>query len=68
MTEPRNRIAIDIAGPLPTCAKSQNRFILTVLDLATHYPEAIALVEHTAARVTKALVSVFSRFGFPSEI
>ena len=30
MTEPWNRIAIDIVGPLPTCVKSQNRFISTV--------------------------------------
>jgi len=38
------------------------------MDLATHYPEAIALPEHTAVRVAKALITVFSRFGFPSEI
>jgi len=68
ITEPWKRIAIDIVGPLPTCDKSKNRFILTVIDLATHYPEAIALTEHTAAQVAKALITVFSRFGFPSEI
>lgn len=68
ITEPWKRIAIDIVGPLPTCEKSRNRFILTVIDLATHYPEAIALTEHTAAQVAKALITVFSRFGFPSEI
>jgi transposase InsO family protein/predicted transcriptional regulator len=68
ITEPWTRIAIDIVGPLPTCEKSKNRFILTVIDLATHYPEAIALTEHTAAQVAKALITVFSRFGFPSEI
>jgi transposase InsO family protein len=68
MTEPFSRVAIDIVGPLPTCSQSQNRFILAVLDLATHYPEAIPLREHTAENVSKALATVFSRFGLPVEI
>jgi len=68
MTEPWSRIAIDIVRPLPTCTKSQNRFVLTVLDLATHYPEAIALPDHTAPQVAKALSTVFCRFGFCQEI
>jgi len=55
MTEPWSCIAIDIVRPLPTCDKSQNRFVLTVLDLDTHYPEAIALMDHTAPQVAKAL-------------
>ena len=68
MTEPWSRIAIDIVGPLPTCTKSQNGFVLTVLDLATHYPEAVALPDHTAPQVGKALSTVFCRFGFCREI
>ena len=68
ITEPFERIAIDIVGPLPVCRESGNRFILTVIDHCTHYPEAIPLVTHEASDVAKALVSVFSRFGFPREI
>jgi hypothetical protein len=67
ISEPFSRIAIDIVGPLPVCPKSGNRFILTVLDLATHYPEAIPLPDHTAQRVATALAGVFSHFGFPEE-
>ena len=48
--------------------ESGNRFILTILDLCTHYPEAIRLKQHTAADVAQALGTVFSRFGFPQEI
>ena len=66
MTEPWSRIAIDIVGPLPTCTKSQNRFVLTVLDLATHYPEAIALPNHTASQVAKALSTVFCQVSILS--
>ena len=67
ISEPFSRIAIDIVGPLPVCPKTGNRFILTVLDLATHYPEAIPLLDHTAQRVATALAGVFSHFGFPEE-
>jgi len=68
MSEPFRRIAMDIIGPLPTCRDTGNRFILTIIDHCTHYPEAIPLVTHTATDVAKALVSVFSRYGFPAEI
>ena len=37
------RVAIDIDGPLPVCKESGNRYILTVFDLASHYPDAIGL-------------------------
>jgi hypothetical protein len=62
------RIAIDIVGPLPECTTTGNRFILTILDLCSHYPEAIPLLRHDARSVATALISVFSRFGFPNEI
>jgi len=68
MSEPFSQVAIDIVGPLPVCKESGNRFILTVLDLCTHYPEAIPLKRHTASDVAQALSTVFSRFGFPQEI
>ena len=58
MSEPFAQVAIDIIGPLPVYQESGNRFILTVLDLCTHYPEAIPLKQHTAADV--ALGTVFS--------
>ena len=65
MSEPFAQVATDIIGPLPVCQESGNRFILTVLDLCTHYPEAIPLKQYTAADVSQALGTVFSRFGFP---
>ena len=68
VSEPWSVVAIDIVGPLNVCEGTGNRFILTVLDLCTHYPEAIALKQHTARDVVIALSNVFSRVGFPSEI
>jgi len=53
---PFSRLAIDIVGPLSTCEKSGNRFILTVMDLATRYSLAFPLRQHTAVEVAKALI------------
>jgi hypothetical protein len=68
ISEPFTRVLIDIVGPLQTCSKSANRFVLTVMDMATHYVEAIPMKEHTAISVANALALVFSHFGFPKEI
>ena len=68
VSEPFCQIAIDIVGPLPVCKDSGSRFILTVLDMCTHYPEAIPLKQHSAQDVAQALGTVFSHFGFPQEI
>ena len=58
VSEPFAQVATDIIGPLPVCQESGNRFILAVLDLCTHYPEAIPLKQHTAADVAQALGTV----------
>ena len=68
VTEPWSVCAIDIVGPLPVCKDTGNRFILTILDLCTHYPEAVPLKQHTARDVALALANVFSRVGFPEQI
>jgi len=68
IAEPFSRIAIDIVGFLPVCRDTGSRFILTIVDHCTHFPEALPLVTHEAVDVAKALVSVFSHFGFAHEI
>lgn len=68
MSEPFARVATDIIGLLPACKESGNRFILMVLDLCMHYPDAIPLKQHTSADVAQALGTVYSRCGFPEEL
>lgn len=68
MTEPFQRIAVDIVGPLQPVTDRGNRYILTIIDYATRYPEAIALQGIEAERVAEALVDVFSRVGVPGEM
>jgi len=68
IAEPFSRIAIDIVGPLPVCRDTGSRFILTIVEHCTHYPEAVPLVTYEAFDVAKANVSVFSHFGFARKI
>ena len=65
--QPFQRIAMDVIGPLP-CTQRGNRFILSICDYATRYPEAIALPSVEAPRVAKELVNLFSHMGVPDEI
>ncbi|CAH1243923.1 GIN1 [Branchiostoma lanceolatum] len=65
--KPFRRIGIDIVGPLQR-SNSGNKFILTMVDHATRYPEAIPLPSTEAERVAKALMTFFSRVGIPEEI
>lgn len=66
--EPFRRIAVDIVGPIIPASEDGNRFILTMVDYATRYPEAIALKSIEATRVAEALVTMWSRLGIPAEI
>ena len=65
---PFKRVAVDIIGPM--CPKSEDghRYILTVIDYATLYPEATPLKGCTSEEVAEGLLSIFSRVGLPQEI
>ena len=65
---PFQRIAVDIVGPIHPMTERRNRYILTIVDYATRYPEAIPLPSIEAERVAEALVSVFTRVGIPREM
>ncbi|RUA04454.1 MAG: hypothetical protein DSY43_06235 [Gammaproteobacteria bacterium] len=65
--EPFKKIAIDIVGELPR-TKTGYRYILTIVDYATRYPEAIPLKSTHSREVADALIGVFSRFGIPEEL
>ncbi|KAL3866326.1 hypothetical protein ACJMK2_043633 [Sinanodonta woodiana] len=65
---PFKRVAIDIVGPILPITDRKNRYILTLVDYATRYPEAIALPSIETERVAEALVDMFSMVGVPEEI
>ena len=64
---PWTRIAIDIVGPLPR-TKRGNRFILTVMDFSSRYPEAFPMRKVDAPSVCDNLIQLFSRFGLPQQL
>ncbi|GFY22545.1 retrovirus-related Pol polyprotein from transposon 17.6 [Trichonephila clavipes] len=61
------KINIDAVGPLPVSTK-QNRYLITSICVASKYPEAIPVESITSPNVIDALLSIFSRIGFPREI
>ncbi|XP_041435978.1 uncharacterized protein LOC121399407 [Xenopus laevis] len=66
--EPFQRVAVDLVGPLSRPSRTGKQYILTVVDYATRYPEAVALKKIDAPAVADALIQIFTRVGFPSEI
>ena len=62
-----DHIHVDILGPLPP---SQNyRYLLTVVDRFTRWPEAIPLVDTQTTTCAKALaLQWIARFGLPAEL
>ena len=65
---PFKRVAVDIVGPIEPRSNNRSRYILTMMDYATRYPEAIALPSIETEHVAEALVEMFSRVGVPDEM
>ena len=65
---PFEKVAIDLIGPLSPPTSKGNRWILTLVDFATRYPEAVALAKTDTESIAEALLGIFSRVGFPTEI
>ena len=67
LTEPFEVIAFDLVGPLPK-GKGGFRFVLTAIDMASKWPEAIPLRSITARAVAQGMMEVFSRTGIPLQL
>ena len=65
---PFSQVAIDLVGPISPASKAGNRSILTWVDYATRYPEAVALKGTEKERVAEALMDIFCRIVVPREI
>ncbi|XP_071501873.1 uncharacterized protein [Diadema antillarum] len=66
--EPFHRVAVDLVGPIVPVTSRGNRYILTLMDYATRYPEAVPLRNIDTTSVAEALFTIFSRVGFPHEM
>ena len=65
--EPFARVAIDLVGPLSMSGR-KHRWILTLVDCATRYPEAIPMKGIDTIECAEELVNIFSRIGIPQKI
>lgn len=67
-TEPFAHVCIDLIGPLKPVSSEGHRWILTLVDQATRYPDAVPLRHIDSATVSQALLGMFSHFGFPQTL
>ena len=62
---PFKRVAVDIVGPIAPASERGHRYILTLVDYATRYPEAIPVRNIDTATIAESLLEIYSRLGFP---
>lgn len=67
-SEPFARLSIDIVGPLTPASTEGHKYILTLIDKATGFPEAIPLKQIDSVSVFEVLLQFFSRVGIPRQI
>ena len=68
ISEPFERIAVDLVGPIIPSSHGGHRFILVAVDYATRYPLAIALRKIDSHTVADALLDMFSQVDIPKEM
>ncbi|XP_073233658.1 uncharacterized protein [Porites lutea] len=66
--KPFKRVAMDLVGPISPPSEERHRYVLTLVDFSTRYPEAVPLKNIDTERVAEALVDIFSRLGVPEEV
>ena len=64
VTDVWNQIGIDIVGPLPETVRG-NKYIITVTDYFSKWPEAGPLADKSAGGVANFMFSLFCRHGWP---
>ena len=65
-TQPFERLSIDFKGPVPS--RSNNKYILTVIDEFSRFPFAFAVPNMFSSTVISCLVQLFSIFGTPAYV
>ena len=68
ISTPFERVAIYIVGPIKPSSKRGNRFILTLIDVTTHYLEVVAVTSIGTITIAEALLGIFSKTGLLREI
>jgi len=64
---PYSTICVDLVGPLSPPSEG-HRFISTVINLCTRFPDAVPLKDIDTSTVAEALIGIFSRVGITRKI
>ena len=65
---PFKRFAIDLVGPITPASEKRHRYISTLVDYATRYPEAVLIKNIDTESVAEALLDMYTRVGVPQEV
>ena len=66
--QPFKRVAIDLVGPIAPASHKRHRHILTLVNYAARYPEAVPLKNIDTETVSEAFSDMYSRVGVPEEV
>lgn len=61
-------VNIDLIGPFQVASSNNHKYVLTLIDSCTRWPEAEPIKNLTAEEVCKALMRIFIRIGIPRVI
>ena len=64
---PFKRLAVDLIGPIEPASEAEHRYVLTLVEYATKYPEAISSKRIDSKTAAEVLVDIYSRLGVPKE-
>ena len=67
-TQPFERVAFDIVGPLPEAGNDKYKYILTLQDDLTKFSAAYPIINTTAEETCECLVHFITLFGIPKTI
>ena len=65
---PFSKVAVEIIGPFKKASARGHRYVLTVVDYATRYADAVPLQHIDTGTVAEAMWTVWTRVGVPDEV
>ena len=65
---PYSTICVDLIGPITPASDRGHRYILTVIDMCTRFPDAVPLKSIDTNTVSEALLAIYSRVGIPRHL
>ena len=60
--------AVDIVGPIEPLNEAGHQYMLTLVDYATRYPEAVPLKKFETEGITEALLDIHRRVGISVKV